>query len=247
MAKIERKRSMFFGSWTGAPIDAAAVATVLIGEAITGVTIIAETFGSKVKNSGEYEFVYSGDGKAWRMDGSVVDSTQYGMTVDGTPADGDRVLVVFTAASSGWEALGKDNDSLVKELNPDTDSTKNVLGESGFKHSGYKPSVDLDPYYMDPSRIMYKHLLECAMEEKYSEDDLLGYFAEAFFTSVDAEAGTMSGYCYQRRAWFVPKSTGGDTSGYSIPYTINPVGPMTKRKIVYDMSTNQATITDFGA
>lgn len=245
MAKIERKRSMFFGSWTGAAIVAAATAAVQTGTEITAVDVTAETFGSKVKDSGEYEFVYSADSKAWKLNGTVIDSAQYGMNVTGTPKDGDRITIMFTAASSGWEALGKDNDSLVKELNPDTDTTKNVLGESAFKHSGYKPSVDLDPYYMDPGRVMYAHLLECAMEEKYGEADLLGYFAEAFFTSVDAAAGTMSGYCYQRRAWFVPKSTGGDTAGYSIPYTINPVGPMTKRKIVYDMSTNQATITDF--
>lgn len=245
MAKVERKRSMFFGSWTGAAVAAAATATVLSGEAITSVNITAETFGKKVKDSGEYEFVYSGSSKAWKLNGTVVESTQYGMTIEGTPADGDRFIVMFTAASSGWDALGKDNDSLVKELNPDTEVSKNVLGESTFKHSGYEPSIDLDPYYMDPGRVMYSHLLECAMEEKYGEADLLGYFAEAFFTSVDSAAGTMSGYCYQRRAWFIPKSTGGDTAGYSIPYTINPVGPMTKRKIVYDMSTNQATITDF--
>lgn len=157
----------------------------------------------------------------------------------------DRNRGMFFGSWDGtdWEAIGKDNDELTKELNPDTETSKNVLGESTFTHSGYEPEVDVDPYYMDPDRKMYEHMLECAIEEKYGESDLLGKFAEAFFTTVDEDAKTMSGYCYVRDAWFVPQSTGGDTTGYAIPYNINPVGSMTKMSISYDMSTNTPTIT----
>lgn len=143
-----------------------------------------------------------------------------------------------------WEAIGKDNDELRKELNPDTESFKNVLGEAGVRHSGYEPEIGVDPYYMDPDRAMYAHMLKVAMEEKFGEEDLLGLFAEAFFESVDEETQTMTGYCYVRDAWFIPQSTGGDTSGLAIPYTIKPVGAMTKKNISYNISTNTATITD---
>lgn len=143
-----------------------------------------------------------------------------------------------------WEAIGKDNDELTKELNPDTEAGKNVLGESTFTHSGYEPEVEVDPYYMDPDRAMYEHMLECALEERYGAEDLIGLFAEAFFTTVNAQTQTMTGYCYVRDAWFVPQSVGGDTKGYAIPYTINPVGPMVKKNISYAMATNTATITD---
>ena len=144
-----------------------------------------------------------------------------------------------------WDAIGKDNDDLSKELNPDTEASKNVLGETTFKHSGYAPEVDVDPYYMDPERNMYQHMLECALEEKYGEADLLGKFAEAFFTSVDPAARTMSGYAYVRDAWFVPQSVGGDTSGFAIPYTVTPVGAMVKKAVTYDMATNTPTFTDW--
>ena len=137
---------------------------------------------------------------------------------------------------NAWEAIGKDNDDLSKELNPDTETGKNVLGEATFKMSGYEPEIEVDPYYMDPDRGMYDHMLEVALEEKYGEADLLGECAEAFFTTVNAEAKTMTGYCYVRDAWFVPKSTGGDTTGYAIPYTINPIGPMVKKNISYARS-----------
>ena len=240
--KQERNRGMFFGSWTGSAIAASANANVGSGSTgVTAVTVTAATFGNKISKSGSYLFTY--DGTNWKYNGSNVTLNDYGITVTGTAASGDNFTVVYIRASSGWEAIGKDNDDLTKELNPETESSKNVLGETTFTHSGYTPEVDVDPYYMDPDRIMYDHLLECALEEKYGEADLLGKFAEAFFTTVDADNHTMSGYCYVRDAWFVPKSTGGDTTGYAIPYTITPVGAMTKMNISYNMETNEATIT----
>ena len=237
MAKLDRNRGMLFVSWTGQPIAEAA-------EASAG-SVTAAKFGKAVGGvSGEYTFVYATKGTAWKLNGTTVDLETYGLTAPSSPTDGQKMVITYTAASSGWEAVGKDNDDLSKELNPDTETTKNVLGETTFKPSGYEPEVDVDPYYMDPSRPMYAHLLDVAMQEKYGEADLLGYFAEAFFTSADAEKQTMSGYCYVRRAWIVPQSVGGDTAGYAIPYNINPIGAMEKKNIVYDMTTNQATITD---
>ncbi len=97
---------------------------------------------------------------------------------------------------------------------------------------------------MDPGRLMYAHMLDVALTEKYDEGSLLGYMAEAYFTSADENAGTMTGYCYVRRAWFVPQSVGGNTAGFNIPFTVNPQGGATKKAIVYDMKTNTATVTD---
>lgn len=159
----------------------------------------------------------------------------------------DRNRGMFFGSWDGtqWDVIGKDNDDLSKALNPDTETSKNVLGEATFKHSGYEPEIDVDPFYIDSERHMYEKMLQNALEEKYGEDDLVGHFAEAFFTSVDTEKRTMKGYCFVRSAWFVPQSTGGDTSGYSIPVNIHPVGPMVKKAISYDMQTNAATITEW--
>lgn len=244
MARLDRNRGMFFGSWTGEPIAQAASATVS-GTGITAATVTASTFAGKVSKSGKYIFSY--DGTNWKLNGNNVTLNDYGISVTGTAVSGDTITVDYTKASSGWEAIGKDNDDLSKEMNPDTESGKNVLGESTFTHSGYEPQVDVDPYYMDPDRHMYAHMLECALQEKSGEADLLGKFAEAFFTTVNTETKTMSGYCYVRDAWFVPQSVGGDTSGYAIPYTITPVGAMVKKNISYSMETNEATITEISA
>lgn len=242
MAKLARNRGMFFASWTGTSVTEAATA-VSSNNSLT-VAVTAATFGTAVSGTaGEYVFTYSTTGTAWKLNGTAITTNDYGLSITGTPSNNDTITVTYTPASGGWEALGKDDDDLSKDLNPDTETKKNVLGETSFVHSGYEPSIDLDQYYMDPGRLMYEHLLEVAMQEKYAEEDLQGYFAEAFFTDVDEEAQTMSGYCYVRKAWFTPQSVGGDTSGFAIPFNVNPIGGMERKAITYDMVTNTATIT----
>ena len=245
MARFERNRGMFFGSWTGEAIAESASVRVGDSTGVTGATVTAAEFGMGVKGlSGEYVFMY--DGTDWLLNGVAVTNiaTTFGMVVVGTPEENDILVVVYTAAAGGWEALGKDNDDLSKELNPDTESSKNVLGENVFTHSGYEPEIGVDPYYIDPSRKMYARIRDVALEERYGESDCLGYFAEAFFETANRATGKMTGYCYVRQAWYVPQSVGGDTSGFAIPVSINPVGAVVKKAISYDVATNEATITE---
>lgn len=243
MAKYARNRGMFFASWTGTAVTASATATVG-GTGVTAAEVTVATFSTAVSGqSGTYLFTYDSTASTWKLNGTAVTLSNYGIEITGTASGTSTITVVFTAASGGWEALGKDDDDLSKDLNADTETKKNVLGETSFTHKGYEPSIDMDQYFADPSRILYAHLLEIAMEEKYSEQDCLGYFAEAFFTEVNEQARTMTGYCFVRRAWLVPDSIGGDTSGLAIPFKITPIGGMEKKSISYDMATNVATIT----
>lgn len=246
MAKDARQKYIIFGSWTGAAVEEAATAT-FVGSSITAVTVTAATFGDKVNDtSGTYLFTYDGTASTWKLNGTAVSLTGtggYGIEVTGTPANGDTITIVYTAGNGGWEALGKDVDNFTKELNADTENTKNVLGESAFEHKGYQSTMGLDTYYMDPGRLMYAHLLDVALQEKYDEASLLGYVAEAYFTAVDEANNQMTGYCYVRRAWIVPQSVGGDTAGFNIPFTVNPQGTPEKKAITYDMITNTATVT----
>lgn len=160
-----------------------------------------------------------------------------------------RSRLMFFASFDGteWEPLGKDNDDLSKELNPDTETSKNVLDESTFQHSGYEPEIDVDPYYADPDSALYPKLSKAAMEELYDDEAIKGKFTEVIFDRVDAEAGTMSGTGFQRDAYIVPQSTGGDTAGLGIPFTVNPVGPQTKVNVTYTKATRAVTITPVAA
>lgn len=141
-----------------------------------------------------------------------------------------------------WEVLGRDNDDLSKELNPDTETSKNVLGETTFKHNGYEPEVSVDPYYADSSSVLYENLTEIAVEEKYDDASIKGYFVEVIFDTVDATAGTMSGSGKKREAYIVPQSIGGDTSGLGIPFTVNPIGAMTDVDVEYTIADRSVTV-----
>ena len=140
-----------------------------------------------------------------------------------------------------WEVLGRDNDDLSKELNPDTETSKNVLGEATFKHNGYEPEIGLDPYYADDESPLYEKLLAAAVQEKFGDTDIKGYFVEAVYNS--ATDTTLTGEGYMREAYIVPQSTGGDTSGFGIPFNVNPVGPMTKVTVTYTKATRAVTIS----
>ena len=157
----------------------------------------------------------------------------------------DRNRLMFFASFNGtnWEALGKDNDDLSKELNPDTETSRNVLGETTFTHSGYEPEIEVDPYYADTSSVLYEKLQKAAMQELYGDSDIKGYFVEVIFTSVNDTTGVMTGTGYKRDAYIVPQSTGGDTTALGIPFTVNPVGAQEAVSVSYTKSTRAVTIT----
>ncbi len=241
MAKLDRNRGMYFVSFTGTAVSESANADKGDSTGITGVTVTAATFGTAVNSvTGTYNFSY--DGTNWKLNGATITLTTYGLVVTGTAEDGDEIIVSYVGASSGWEVVGRDNDDLSKELNPDTETSKNVLGEATFKHNGYEPEVGVDPYYADNSSILYDKLLAAAVQEKYGDADIKGYFIEVVFSSVDTAAGTMSGTGYKREAYIVPQSTGGDTSGFGIPFNVYPVGAMTPVTVTYTMSTRAVTV-----
>lgn len=157
----------------------------------------------------------------------------------------ERRCNMYFASFDGtaFEVLGKDNDDLNKELNPDTETSKNVLGETTFKHNGYEPEVSLDPYYADTTSALYEKLLAAAVQEKYSDADIKGYFVEAVFDKAE-NGGILTGTGYKREAYIVPQSTGGDTSGFSIPFTVNPVGPMTEVNVSYTIADRTVAVTN---
>ena len=149
----------------------------------------------------------------------------------------------LTGEAGSWEPLGKDTDDLSKELNPDTENSKNVLGEATFKIKGYEPEIAVDTYYLTEESAVGAKVNENAMLEKYGDTDLKGKLCEAYFSTVNETAGTMSGTAYVRDCYIIPQSIGGDTSGYNIPINVNPVGAVTNYTIVYTVSTRTAVLT----
>ena len=155
----------------------------------------------------------------------------------------NRHIIIASYDATNWEAIGVDIDDLSKELNPDTETGKNVLCETTFRHNGYEPEVDVSPYYADPTSKLYEGLRDAALYEKYGDADIKGYYVEAIFEDDAVNGVLTSTSAVKREAYIVPQSIGGDTSGYQIPFTITPVGTPEDVTVTYTKSTRAVTVT----
>nr|DAU47426.1 MAG TPA: hypothetical protein [Caudoviricetes sp.] len=138
---------------------------------------------------------------------------------------------------SSYERLGKDLEEYNIELNPDTETSKNIIGESTFKHNGYEVSSEADPYYAEADSVLSQKLQEI-VDNRYTDDKLKTNAVEVHLW----KAPTTGAYeAYQQACYVVPTSYGGDTSGYQIPFTVNYVGERTKG--TYNVETGKFTAT----
>lgn len=92
----------------------ATVATVGNSEGTPGITaasVVRDTFIHAIGTShnGDYEFYW--DGAVWHFGNEAVELSTYGITVTGTPALGDEIVVHETASSLVWDVLGIDCDT----------------------------------------------------------------------------------------------------------------------------------------
>lgn len=117
--------------------------------------------------------------------------------------------------SPSWFLIGKDIEEMSVELNPDTETTKNILGETTVKDNGYEPSMSADPYYANPEDSIYEKLRDIAMNRKKGDS------CKTRLLEVIVENTSDSSH----KAWIEdvivkPQSYGGDTAGVAIPFDI---------------------------
>lgn len=140
----------------------------------------------------------------------------------------------FGGTSANWVRLGKDLEEYNIEMNPDTETSKNILGESTFKHNGYEVSAEADPYYAEVGDPLFEHLQEII--DTRAKDDTCKTLA----LEVHMWDGNETAYvAYQQECYVIPTSYGGDATGYQIPFTVNYVGERVKG--TYNASTKTFT------
>ena len=66
---------------------------------ITAVSVVEETFVAAMDEAGEREYEIIFDGSAWKYEGTPMILADYGLSVTGTPAEGDTIIVVETAST----------------------------------------------------------------------------------------------------------------------------------------------------
>lgn len=114
-----------------------------------------------------------------------------------------------------WFLVGKDIEDMSVELNPDTETVKNILGDTSVKDNGYEPSISADPYYANPTDSIYDNIKGIAMERKVG-DACKTKILEVIIEDTEAT----SHEAYIEDVIVKPQSYGGDTSGFAIPFDV---------------------------
>ena len=88
---------------------ATSITAAVSGTGITAATVDFEKFRKATKTTaGAYAFTYDA---AWKLDGKAADLAVYGITVTGTPANGDVVTVTEQTETLVWDVIGIDHDT----------------------------------------------------------------------------------------------------------------------------------------
>ena len=131
----------------------------------------------------------------------------------------------FGGTTPSYYRLGKELEEYTVDMNPDTEVVKNILGDSTFRHNGYEPSADSDPYYAVTDDPLFPKL-QSFVDDLVTDDRMKTTAIEVHLW--DEGTATNSYVAYKQSCYVVPTSYGGDTSGYQIPFTVNYTGSKTK-------------------
>lgn len=130
--------------------------------------------------------------------------------------------------SAAWFLIGKDVSDLSVELNPQTESVKNILDETSVNDNGFEPSMNVDTYFANPSDgDFYDKIKAIAMNRK-TGDDCKTKLLEVL---VDKTTG---GYdAWTEDVLVKPTSYGGAQGGVRIPYTVTFMGNRKKGTVAF--------------
>lgn len=138
-----------------------------------------------------------------------------------------KALIHFVDAGFGegtaeWYKIGVDIEEMSVELNPDVEVVQNILNETSVRDNGYEPTLEVDPYYANPTDSIYPKLKEIAMNR------VTGDGCKTKYLEVIVDKDGSSYDAYQEDCLIKPTSYGGGTDGVAIPFTIYPAGNRVK-------------------
>lgn len=152
----------------------------------------------------------------------------------------------LTFDGTNYTCLGKDSDDLSIDTNPDTETIKNVQGETTFVNNGYTPSMS-NEYIARKEDAIYPHIQYIADNLAVDDEHTSAIMIVATLDIEVKDTGekTATGKGYEVNVKIVVDSDGGSTSGYSIPFTINEDGNRTQGTV--SVSNKKPTLTAGGA
>ena len=143
-----------------------------------------------------------------------------------------------TYAATNYVRLGGDLEEFTVELNPDVETTKNILGENSVKHNGYEASSEADPVYYQYDDALTEKMMEFAMLRKSGDACKTSYVEVLLKPAADGGKPTVV-RAVREDVYVIPNSYGGDTSGVQVPFSVNYAGNRTEG--TFDIETKTFT------
>ncbi len=126
---------------------------------------------------------------------------------------------VADAEKAEFEVIGDDIEEMSVEMNPDTETMKNILGQTKTTDNGYEPSMEADPFYADPDKKLYPKLRDIALGR------VKGAGCKTLMLEVLVEDTAAENHlAWLQEVMVKPNSYGGGTEGVNIPFTVSEDG-----------------------
>lgn len=106
------------------------ISTTVTG-GVTAATVNEDTFLPMVGSAATHAYAFYFDGAAWKLDGETVELAEYGVSITGSPAEGDAVVVHVHADKVYFEVADFDKD---------------IPANAAYKHSMSLVSRDILSY-----------------------------------------------------------------------------------------------------
>lgn len=134
----------------------------------------------------------------------------------------------LTYAATDYVRLGADLEEFSVELNPNVESSENILGQKSVKHNGYDASADASPVYYDYDDSLTEKLFEIANTRAHGDDCKTSYVDVLLQGDSTTDTTPTVLWAYRESCYLIPQSYGGDTSGVQIPFQIQLCGDRVK-------------------
>lgn len=140
----------------------------------------------------------------------------------------------LTYAATNYDRIGKDLEEYTIEMNPDSETVKNILGENSTNVKGWEPQSSVDTYYARYGSPLFEKLYEIINERS------TGSQLETSIVDVLVNQDATIDSAYRENVVIIPQSIGGDTGGVNIPYEVHYNGSRTKG--TWDTATKTFTV-----
>lgn len=121
----------------------------------------------------------------------------------------------FGGSTPNWFLIGKDIEDMSIELNPETDTVKNILDETVTNDKGYEPSASVETYYANTEDSIYPKIKDIAMN-RLTGDDCKTKVLEVL---IDKTTGAYD--AWMEDCIVKPQSYGGPQGGVNIPFNVS--------------------------